>query len=79
LLLPCPLLPHVRCPTMGIRVLAIALCSELAIALTCIMDVRCLALPTKVPALVAIRALVPGSLASCAVIFRGADEAMTDN
>jgi hypothetical protein len=63
---------------MGMRVLTVALCSDLAVASACTKDVRCLTLLTKVPTLVAVRAFVPGSLASCVVIFRGADGEMTD-
>jgi hypothetical protein len=64
---------------MGMRVLAIALCPDFAVPSTCIEDVRCPALLTKVPTLVTVRALVPRLLARCATIFGGAGGQMTDD
>jgi hypothetical protein len=64
---------------MSPRVLAIALRPDLAVPSLCTKDVGHLALPTKVPTLVAVRALVPGSLATGAAIFRCAGGQMTDD
>jgi hypothetical protein len=64
---------------MGTRVLAIASCPDFTVPSVCTKDVGCLALPTKVPTLVAVRALVPRSLARGAAIFRGAGGQMTDD
>jgi hypothetical protein len=64
---------------MSTRVLAIALCSDFAVPSICTKDVGHLALLTKVPTLVAVRALVPGSLASSAAIFYRAGGQMTDD
>ena len=64
---------------MSLRVLAIALRPDLAVPSLCTKDVGHLALPTKVPTLVAVRALVPRSLASGVAIFGGAGGQMTDD
>jgi hypothetical protein len=64
---------------MGARVLAVTFCPDFAVPLARTKDVGHLALPTKVPTLVAVRALVPGSLAGGAAIFRGAGGQMTDD
>jgi hypothetical protein len=55
---------------MSPRVLAVALCPDLAVPSFHTKHVGRLALPSKVPTLVAVRTLVPGSLATGAVIFR---------
>jgi hypothetical protein len=64
---------------MGVRVLAVAFHPDFAVPSACTEYVGCLALPTKVPTFVAVRTLVPRSLARCAVIFRGAGGQMTDD
>jgi hypothetical protein len=55
---------------MGTRVLAVALCSQLAIPTTSTVDMGGLALPAKVSALIAMRADVFGALATAATILR---------
>jgi hypothetical protein len=64
---------------MGMRVLTVAFCPDLAVPSVCAEDVRCLALPTEVPTLVAVRALVPRPFARCVAIFGGAGSQMTDD
>jgi hypothetical protein len=64
---------------MGMRVLTVAFCPDLAVPSAHTEDVGCLALLTKVPTLATVRALVPGSLARGAAIFRGAGGQMTDD
>ena len=63
---------------MGMRVLTVALCSDLAVALACTKDVRCLTLLTKVPTLVEVRALVPRLLARCVTVFGGTGSEVAD-
>jgi hypothetical protein len=64
---------------MSMRVLAIAFCPDFAVPSVFTKDVGRLALPTKVPTLIAVRALVPGSLASGVAIFGCAGGQMTDD
>ena len=64
---------------MSARVLAVAFGPNLAVPLFRAEYVGCLAFPTKVPALVAVRALVSGSLATGAAIFRGASGQVADS
>jgi hypothetical protein len=63
---------------MSARVLAVAFGPNLAVPSFCAEYVGRLALPTKVPALVTVRALVPGSLATGAAIFWGASGQVAD-
>jgi hypothetical protein len=55
---------------MGTRVLAVALCSQLAIPTTGAVDMGGLALPAKVSALAAMRADIFRALAAAATILR---------
>ena len=55
---------------MGIGVLAVALCSQLAISMVGAVDVGSLTLPTKVSTLVTMRADILGALATGAAILR---------
>jgi hypothetical protein len=64
---------------MSARVLAVAFGPNLAVPSFRTEYVGCLALPTKVPALVTVRALVPGSLATGAAIFWGASGQVADS
>jgi hypothetical protein len=65
-------------PDHGVRVLTVTFCSDFAVPLACAEDVRRPALLTKVPTLVAVRALVPRSLAGCAMVFRGTSSEVAD-
>jgi hypothetical protein len=64
---------------MGVRVLTVTFCPDFAVPSACTEDVGRPALLAKVLTLVAVRALVPRSLARCVMIFEGAGGQMIDD